>query len=347
MNTIKKLKSTFTGYKKDTTQKQESEEEQIEFILKTLGLPKKQEVESKTDDFTITNCFLDMEKSFQKLICSKYNSSFDAIEHYISKSSLAENISNDPEKIFQYKSVYGKNFDIRHSNKITINKIVRYLYPELRTFQKKKQSPDSKSLENDTNVIARSLALTKKTVFTNFIYGKNKKTNKFEFVFGKLNRQQLRNKQFILNELGAKHLQLAYGYHLYYSGTCIFTRENEHFSIVVNTRSGQWVDIMEDIIPKLDRIRYWRDILGKYENDKMFKYTVLDLLTIRKVEELLTQYLGTYYNNALRAVKIVHPECYYMNILNLYASTTYNENCTLDVEDIVKKFNKNIDIDII
>lgn len=320
--------------------------EQIELVLKILNLPKKHPVEEeKKDSFTISNCFSDMEKSFDKLIDAKYNSSFHVLEHFIEKSRTAKNMSSDPEKINEYKSVYGKEFDINSANKISINQIVRYLYPELRKSLKK--SANSRSLEEDTNTITKALSLRKKTIYCNFIYGKNNKTKKFEFVFGKINKKQLQNKQFILNELGTKHLQLARGYHLYYAGTCIFVRENDHFSIVVNTRSGKWFDIMEDIIPKLDIANYWDDILGKYKrgpNEKMFKYAVLDLLTIKKVENLLKSYLETMYKNAMNAVKIYHPECYYMNIINLYASTNYNDYCTLDISDIIKIFNDQVKV---
>lgn len=344
----KTLKKTFKNDNKNNSEKEKDEAEQIEFVLKTLDLPKKDIEKEPSKDFTIDDCFHDMEKSFKKLIDTKYKSSFDTIEHYISKSTLAKHISNDPEKILQYQAVYGKHFDVKQVNKITINQVIRYLYPELRSVLKMKtKTAISKSLEDDAYAISKSLKLTKKKVYTNFIYGMNHKTKEFEFVFGKLNKKEITSKKYILNELGAKHLQLAYGYHLYYAGTCVFTREQDHLSIIVNTRSGQWVDIMEDIIPKLDRVKYWRDILGKYERhsqEKMFKYTVLDLMTIMQVENLLQGYLEKMYNSALKAVNIHHPECYYMNILNLYASTTYNDHCSIDVSDIVKIFNEQVDI---
>lgn len=340
-------------FKKPTKKPEDTEKfdetEQIELVLKTLGLPKKQVIEEeKKDHFTIGECFKQMEKSFQKLIDTKYASSFHKLEHFISTSNLAKNIANDPTKINEYKSFYGKDFEIDKANKVSINQIVRYLYPELR--KRSTKTANSNSLEKEADMISKVLSLTKKTMYCNFIYGKNKTTNKFDFVFGKINKKQLKNKQFVLNELGTKHLQLARGYHLYYAGTCVFVREKDHFSIIVNTRSGKWVDIMEDIIPKLNIANFWDDILGKYKsgvNEKMFKYAVLDLLTIKKVEELLKEYLATIYKGgAMNAVKIYHPECYYMNIINLYASTNYNDYCTLDIGDIIKLFNNQVDVDI-
>ena len=250
------------------------------------------------------------------------------LEDALKTNQLAQKLCTHSKILDDYRGLY-KLSPKNQSGKTNIQKIVNQLFPEYKNTNV--TSPDSAEFETVSARVQSLENISRRRIYVNFIYGIKDGIESFEF--GRITQDE-HNK---LSEDGGKHIQIGYGYHLLYAGTMVFNRNGNNLKIVINPKSGRWFLLMQDLIEKLPA-SFWNFLIPTArEETKTLKYETLNILLIKRVEQLFRQTYRTL------PMPLEFGKCHHVMLLNMYKTVAFDTKCVLDINEFITNLEKSVE----